>query len=95
MKNMPVGTVAFNVPVFCVYIYSCRKVLEVHRYFSVCVEQMPSLFCELFFSVRHTASLVIKHFSFYDTNTVSLVIKKLKLLITEERIVCDIVLWFC
>ena len=42
-----------------VYIYSCRNVLEVHRYFSVCVEQTPSLFCKLFFSVRQKLSLVI------------------------------------
>ena len=39
-----------------VYIYSCRNVLEVHRYFSV----HASLFCRLFFSVRQKPSLVIK-----------------------------------
>ena len=59
-KNMPVVAVAFNVPVSCVYIYSYRNVLEVHRYFSVRVEQTPSLFCKLFFSVRQKLSLVIR-----------------------------------
>ena len=48
---------AFNVPVSCVYIYSCWNVLEVHRYSPVHVEQLLQLFCKLFLSRRHMASL--------------------------------------
>ena len=60
MKNMSVVAMAFNLPVSCVY--SCRNVLEVHRYFPVHVEQMLHLFCKLFLSKRRTASLVIGAF---------------------------------
>ena len=38
VKNMPVVAIAFNIPVCCIYIYSCRDSLEVHRYLSVLVE---------------------------------------------------------
>ena len=36
--------------------------LEIHRYFPVHVEQTLHLFCKLFLSRRHTASLVIGAF---------------------------------
>ena len=38
VKNVPVVAIAFNIPVCCVYIYSCRDSLKVHRYLSVLVE---------------------------------------------------------
>ena len=63
---MPIVAMAFNIPVSCVYIYYCRNVLEVHKYFSVCVKQTQSLFCKLFLPIHHMVSLVIKHVSFYD-----------------------------
>ena len=40
-------------------IYSCKNVLEVHRYFPVHVEQMLHLLCKLFLSRHRTAYLVI------------------------------------
>ena len=63
IKNVSAVAVAFNIPVSCVYIlYSCRNVLEVHRYFPVHVEQTLHLFCKLFLSRRHMASMVIGAF---------------------------------
>ena len=42
IKNASVVAMAFDIPVSCVYIYiyiySCRRPLEAHRYFSVRVE---------------------------------------------------------
>ena len=49
-KRVCVVAMAFNIPVSCVYIYSCRNVLEVHKYFPVRVEQTLHLFCKLFLS---------------------------------------------
>ena len=60
---MSVVAMAFDIPVSCVYTciyYSCRCLLEVHRYFSVHVEVMLCLFCKYFLSRRHMASLVCK-----------------------------------
>ena len=62
MKNM---AMAFNIPVSCVYIYNCRNV---HRYFPVHVEQRLHVFCKLFLSRRHTASLVIG--AFFNNNAI-------------------------
>ena len=61
-KNVSVVAMAFNIPVSCIYIYSCRNVLEVHRYFPDHVEQMLHLFCKLFLSRCRTVSLVIGAF---------------------------------
>ena len=61
-----------------IYIYSCRNVLEVHRYFPVHVEQMLHLFCKLLLSRHRTASLVIG--AFFNNDTIRhLVIKELSL----------------
>ena len=62
MKNVSVVAVAFNIPVSCI-LYSCRNVLEVHRYFHVHVEQTLHLFCKFFLSRHcHMASLMIGAF---------------------------------
>ena len=60
MKNLSIVALAFAIPVSCVYIYSHRDDLEVHRYFSVCVEQALCLFCKLFLSRHQTAYLGLR-----------------------------------
>ena len=53
MKNMPVLAMAST------YLSLAHICLRSQQVLSVRVEQTPSLFCKLFFSVCHTASLVI------------------------------------
>ena len=60
VKKVPVVALAFSIPASCVYIciytYSCRNYLEVHRYFSVRVEQTLHLLCKLSCQVLYGVS---------------------------------------
>ena len=54
MKNMSAAAMGFWTYFYLSPAYIHRDNLEVHRYFSICVEQTFCLLCKLFLSIRQT-----------------------------------------